>query len=96
MKILNLEFGLLPIYYKKRGTTMNNRIIDHNYEIYRDPTKEELDSELFESIWQTIKKWDISTEWDVDKYGNRLYSTATGNHVVAIMDAIKEAGIKEV
>ena len=57
--------------------------------MYRDPTEEELNSNLFNSIWETIRKWDISTEDDENDLGDRLYSEATGNHVVAIMDAVK-------
>ena len=52
-----------------------------------DPTPEMLKSPLFESIWKTIKTWDISVP-TID--GEGLYSGATGNHVRAIMDAVHD------
>ncbi len=50
---------------------------------FRDPTPEEVRSPLFESIWQTIKSWDICVP---EEYGG--YMAATGNHVAAILDAV--------
>ena len=50
----------------------------------RDPTEEELESGVFNAIWNCIKKWDI---------GLPVYSGAIGNHVVAIMDALKAADV---
>lgn len=51
---------------------------------YRDPKPEELTDPLFEAIWQAIKKWDINVP---DQYNG--YSGATGNHVCAILDAVR-------
>ena len=48
--------------------------------IYRDPSAEELNSALFEAIWQAIKKWDIS------RTSNGIYEGATGTDVVIIID----------
>lgn len=49
-----------------------------------DPTPEMLDSPEFEAIWQCIKSWDINVP---DAYEG--YCGATGNHVRAIMEALK-------
>lgn len=56
---------------------------------FRDPTESELESPLFESIWQTIKAWDIG----VPGYGR---TGAQGNHVAAIMDAFAQLPESEV
>jgi hypothetical protein len=53
---------------------------------YRDPRPEELTDPMFERIWQAIKDWDINVP---SEYGG--YTGATGNHVCAILDAIREA-----
>ena len=50
---------------------------------YRDPKPEELNCPLFNAIWETIKGWDINVP---DQYEG--YTTASGNHVCAIMDAV--------
>lgn len=49
-----------------------------------EPTQEDLQSPIFEAIWQAIKKWDIERE-----YGNG-YSGATGTDVKTILNAIKD------
>jgi hypothetical protein len=54
---------------------------------YRDPTPEELTDPLFERVWQTIKSWDINVPSEY-----RGYCGATGNHVCAIMDAVRASG----
>ena len=52
---------------------------------YRSPTETELKRDpLFEAIWQTIKSWDINVP---NEYVG--YCGATGNHVCAILDAVK-------
>ena len=56
---------------------------------YRDPSPEDLKRPEFEAIWQAIKHWDINVP---DKY--RGYCGATGNHVMAILDAV-ESRVKE-
>jgi len=60
----------------------------------RDPTEKELESGVFNIIWDCIKKWDIGLPEDY-KDGHQLYSGATGNHVVAIIDALKAADVLE-
>lgn len=49
---------------------------------YRDPTAGELESPLFNAVWNAIKGWDVSRE------SNGLYSGATGTDVCIILDAI--------
>jgi hypothetical protein len=55
--------------------------------MYRNPKPEEMNTPLFECIWQAIKSWDINVP---SEYGG--YMGATGNHVCAIMDAVADAG----
>lgn len=50
-----------------------------------DPTPEMLNDPQFEAIWQCIKSWDINVP---EVYGG--YCHATGNHVRAILDALKK------
>jgi hypothetical protein len=52
--------------------------------MYRDPEPQELNEPLFECIWQAIKSWDINVP---SEYVG--YCGATGNHVCAIMDAVR-------
>lgn len=49
-----------------------------------DPTPEMLQSREFEAVWQCIKRWDINVP---DAYAG--YCGATGNHVRAILDALR-------
>lgn len=42
-------------------------------------------------MWKCIRHWDIGLPEDIIDDGGRLYSGATGNHVVAILDALKQA-----
>lgn len=49
-----------------------------------DPTPTMLESSVFEAIWQTIKTWDIAVP---GAYSG--YTSATGNHVRAILDGVK-------
>ncbi len=51
-----------------------------------DPKPEDLNDITFNRIWDCIKKWDIAVP---EVYGG--YCGATGNHVIAIMNAIKGA-----
>jgi len=53
-----------------------------------DPTPEMMKSLEFNAIWDLIKNWDINVP-EVD--GEGVYSGATGNHVRAIIDAIRKA-----
>ena len=52
--------------------------------MYRDPLPSELDSPVFTAIWDVIKSWDINVP---NEYVG--YCSATGNHVAAILDALK-------
>ena len=54
---------------------------------WRDPKPKELKTPEFNAVWNCIKKWDICVP-EVD--GDGVYSGATGNHVVAILDALKK------
>ncbi len=56
----------------------------------RDPKAEELETPEFNAVWVCIKGWDIATGLDKDDLGNDLYSGATGNHVVAILDSLAQ------
>lgn len=53
-----------------------------------DPTPEMLETPAFEAIWDCIKTWDISVPGAYDGY-----TTAEGNHVRAILDALKQEGL---
>lgn len=48
-----------------------------------EPTKEDLESPVFEAIWQVIKGWDIQRELQVG------YAGATGTDVKTILNAIQ-------
>lgn len=54
---------------------------------YRDPLPSEIDTPEFNAVWDCIKKWDIGLPLDIID-GHQLYSGATGNHVMAILDAL--------
>jgi hypothetical protein len=60
---------------------------------WRDPLPYELDLPEFNAIWDCIKEWDIGTPFDITIDGAQLYSGATGNHVVAILDALRGIGL---
>lgn len=49
-----------------------------------DPAPEELDMAEFNAVWAVIKSWDINVP---DVYSG--YCGATGNHVRAILDALR-------
>lgn len=55
----------------------------------RDPLPEEINTLKFKAVWNCIKHWDIGLPQDITEDGNQLYSGATGNHVVAVLDALK-------
>ena len=48
-----------------------------------DPTSEMLETVLFDTIWRTIKTWDVNVP-----HAYSGYMGATGNHVRAIYDAV--------
>lgn len=54
-----------------------------------DPTAEELETPEFNAVWATIKSWDIC----VPEVDGGLYSGATGNHVRAILDSLRNVGL---
>ena len=58
----------------------------------RNPLPEELETSEFNAVWECIKNWDIGLPFDINPDGGQLYSGATGNHVVAILDSLQEAG----
>jgi hypothetical protein len=51
---------------------------------WRDPTPAMLETPEFNAVWNVIKTWDINVP---EAY--RGYCGATGNHVRAILDALK-------
>ena len=53
--------------------------------MYRDPKPEELETPEFKAIWNCIKSWDINVPSEYEGYCG-----ATGNHVMAILDALDE------
>jgi len=53
-----------------------------------DPTPEMMKSLEFNAIWDLVKTWSICVP---GVGGNGVYDTATGNHVRAIIDAIRKA-----
>lgn len=53
---------------------------------WRDPEPTELETPEFRAVWAAIKSWDINVP---EAYEG--YCGATGNHVVAILDALKAA-----
>jgi len=57
----------------------------------RDPLPEELETKEFNAVWECIRHWDIGLPEDIMPNGGQLYSGATGNHVVAIIDALKKS-----
>lgn len=56
------------------------------YNFWVDPTEEDLKDPKFNAIWNTIKTWDIN----VPEIDDDLYSKATGNHVMAILNGLKK------
>jgi hypothetical protein len=52
---------------------------------YKDPTEEDLKLPEFEIIWQAIKSWDINVPEIYEGYCG-----ATGNHVMCILNALRE------
>jgi hypothetical protein len=72
----------------QRGMTQEETLLEAIREDSRidwpDPTPEMQASPEFEKVWQCIKRWDINVP---GAYVG--YSGATGNHVRAILDALK-------
>ena len=58
----------------------------HNPIPWPDPTPEMLETPEFEAVWNCIKFWDIHVP---GVNTDRVYENATGNHVRAILDALK-------
>lgn len=54
---------------------------------WRDPTKSETETPIFEGIFEVIKNWDINV---VDK--NSGYEMGTGRHVIVIMTELSKYG----
>jgi hypothetical protein len=72
------------------GTSEENK---RKARLFRDPLPYELDLPEFNAVWDCIKKWDIGLPHDVVDGDHQLYSGATGNHVVAILDALRGVGL---
>lgn len=69
-----------PLIYSKAGRTIVNRIE------WPDPTPEMLGGDpQFEAVWNAIKSWDIHVPGAYTGYCG-----ATGNHVRAILDALRK------
>lgn len=49
-----------------------------------EPTKDDLESPIFNAIWEAIKKWDIQREYGAG------YAGATGTDVMTIIDALEK------
>jgi hypothetical protein len=62
-------------------------------ENWRDPLPEELNLPEFNAVWKCIRHWDIGLPFDIHPSGGQMYSGATGNHVVAILDALRNANV---
>ena len=56
---------------------------------YIDPEEKDLDRTEFNAVWNEIKSWDINVS---EEYVG--YCGATGNHVMAILNAIERAGLE--
>lgn len=52
---------------------------------YPDPSESDLVDPAFEAIWQAIKGWDLSRE-----QADGMYSGATGNDVMHILNALRK------
>ena len=50
-----------------------------------EPTKEDLESPMFNAVWNAIKKWDIQRVYGAG------YAGATGTDVMTILNALKNA-----
>ncbi len=62
-----------------------NKCVSRPPATYPDPTPEQLASPEFKAIWEVMKGWDIGVpEW----YDG--YTGTMGNHVVAILNALKK------
>ena len=57
----------------------------------RDPLPEEINTKEFNAVWECIKHWDIGLPEDIGPEACQLYSHGTGNHVVAILDALNKS-----
>ena len=84
--IQNLVVGMLG-YNTSDG--LSHLVVDENEIInpipWSDPSPEDLRLPEFEAIWQTIKTWDINVP---EAYVG--YCGASGNHVKAILDALRQ------
>jgi len=53
---------------------------------YQDPTEDDMRDPEFKAIWEEIKSWDINIP---EEYNG--YCGASGNHAMAIKNALKKA-----
>jgi hypothetical protein len=56
----------------------------------RDPTHEEMESPIYDAIWEVIKNWNIAVP---GAYSG--YHCADGSHIAAILDSLKRFNIKK-
>jgi len=61
---------------------------NYNKPKWPDPTQEQLKSKAFNTIWNVIKTWDINVP---EQYCG--YCGASGNHVVAILNALNKENL---
>ena len=52
------------------------------------PSSDEVESPIFKEIWGVIKDWDIGVPEAYDGY-----CSATGSHVMAILNAVKRSAV---
>lgn len=76
-------------FYNPQSDTLIEKDGDQSC-TWADPTPEMLKTSEFEAVWQCIKSWDINVQGTYTGYMG-----ATGNHVSAILDALREAGCLE-
>lgn len=57
-----------------------------------EPTKKQLSSPEFDAIWNVIKTWNICVP---EVNGHGMYTSATGNHVRAILDVFPQPSREE-
>lgn len=55
-----------------------------------DPTEHDLNDPLFESIWQSIKGWDLSRNGGI----GASYAGATGTDVMTILNPVRQSLIE--
>lgn len=75
----------LPFYTQKYYTQKYKVFVPKRKEM-PSPNKEEIESDLFNAIWEVMKDWDIN----VPEYYSG-YTSGNGSHVKLILDSIKKS-----